>query len=212
MRLLLISDVEDPLLWDHYIPGRLAGIDAIISCGDLSPDYLSFLVTMSNVPLFYVAGNHDKAYLQHPPEGCDCIDGSVVTFRGYRILGLGGCMRYNRGVFQYTEREMRRRIARLRWALRGGVDLLVTHAPAQGLGDMTDLCHQGYACFRELMDRYQPMYHVHGHVHRQYIPPAQPRTLTYGPTTIINASDRYILELPDRPIPAPKRPFWPSKG
>lgn len=204
MKLLLISDTADPALWDNYAPGRLAGIDAIISCGDLPPDYLTFLVTMGNVPLFYVPGNHDTIYPKHPPEGCECIDGQVADFRGYRILGLGGCMRYNQGLFQYTEREMHRRIARLRPRLRGGIDLLVTHAPARGLGDMDDLCHTGFVCFRELLDRYQPLYHCYGHVHRQYVP-ARPRTLQYGPTTIVNASGRYIIELPDRPVPSKKR-------
>lgn len=60
MKLLLISDLESPYLWDHYKPGRLDGIDMILSCGDLSSKYLSFLVTMGRMPLLYVHGNHDK--------------------------------------------------------------------------------------------------------------------------------------------------------
>lgn len=206
MKLLVISDEKDPALWDYYMPGRLDGVDAIISCGDLSPEYLSFLVTMGSVPLFYVHGNHDVIYERRPPEGCDCIDGQVVSFRGYRILGLGGCMRYNRNACQYTEREMRWRIARLRPALarQGGVDLLITHAPARGLGDMDDPCHRGFECFRELLDRYHPLYHCHGHVHLQYVP-TRPRTRQYGETTIVNASGKYILELPDRAEKPKKR-------
>ena len=54
MKLLLISDLESPYLWDHYKPGRLDGIDMILSCGDLSSKYLSFLVTMGRMPLLYV--------------------------------------------------------------------------------------------------------------------------------------------------------------
>ena len=204
MKLLVISDEKDPALWDYYAPGRLDGVDAIISCGDLSPEYLSFLVTMASRPLFYVRGNHDEVYDRKPPEGCDCIDGEVVDFRGYRILGLGGSMRYNQGTCQYTEREMRWRIFRLRRQLRGGVDLLVTHAPARGLGDMDDVCHRGFECFRELLDRCHPLYHCHGHVHLQYVP-TRPRTWQYGETTIVNATGKYILELPDRPEPPPKR-------
>lgn len=204
MKLLVIADEKDPALWDHYVPGRLDGVDAIISCGDLSAEYLSFLVTMASVPLFYVCGNHDGGYDRKPPEGCDCIDGRVVDFRGYRILGLGGSMRYNNGKFQYTEREMRWRISRLWRDLRRGVDLLVTHAPARGLGDMDDLCHRGFQCFRDLLDRCHPLYHCHGHVHLQYVP-TRPRTRQYGDITIVNASGKYILELPDRPEPPRKR-------
>ena len=50
MKLLLISDEEDEYLWDHYQPGRLAEYDMILSAGDLKAEYLSFLVTMGNLP------------------------------------------------------------------------------------------------------------------------------------------------------------------
>lgn len=209
MKVLVISDEKDPGLWDYYSPGKLAGVDAIISCGDLSAEYLSFLVTMASCPLFYVRGNHDEGYDRKPPEGCDCIDGEVVDFRGYRILGLGGSMRYNQGNCQYTEWEMRRRIFRLRRKLRGGVDLLITHTPARGLGDMDDPCHKGFECFRELLDRYRPLYHCHGHVHLQYVP-TRPRTRQYGETVIVNASGKYVLELPDRPVRREKRRLRPE--
>ena len=136
MKLLVISDAPDQGLWDYFSKEKLQGADAIISCGDLPSSYLTFLVTMSNRPLFYVHGNHDTRYEQQPPEGCDCIDGRVIEFKGYRILGLGGCMKYNSSVHQYTERQMRWRIAKLGRALRrGGVDILITHAPSQGVGD-----------------------------------------------------------------------------
>ena len=199
MKLLVISDEADPGLWDYFSRDKLAGVDAIISCGDLPADYLSFLVTMGNIPVFYVHGNHDSSYDKKPPEGCDCIDGAVVDFKGYHILGLGGCSRYNAGQHQYTEREMRRRIIKVGAALRhGGGDILVTHAPAQGLGDIDDVCHRGFACFRELLDKYRPLYHCYGHVHLQYVP-TQPRLRQYGDTTVVNASGKYLIELPDRP-------------
>ena len=89
MRLLLISDEEDRYLWDFYRPGCLDGFDIILSAGDLKAEYLSFLVTLSNLPLLYVHGNHDVRYDQAPPEGCECIDDRLVTVKGLRILGLG---------------------------------------------------------------------------------------------------------------------------
>lgn len=199
MKLLVISDAPDPGLWDYFSKDKLQGADAIISCGDLPASYLTFLVTMANRPLFYVHGNHDVRYENQPPEGCDCIDGQVVEFKGYHILGLGGCMQYNSNPHQYTERQMKRRIAKLGRPLKkGGVDILVTHAPAQGLGDMEDACHQGFSCFKELMEQYKPKYHVHGHVHLQYTP-GVPRMREYGDTTVVNASGKCFIELPDRP-------------
>ena len=102
MKILLVSDEEDRFLWDYYTPGRLKGIDLILSAGDLKAEYLSFLVTMANRPLLYVHGNHDGGYAQRPPEGCQCIDGKLVTVGGLRILGLGGSALYNGGPHQYT--------------------------------------------------------------------------------------------------------------
>ena len=103
MKILALSDAECPALWDYYVPGRLKEYDLILSCGDLNAQYLSFLVTMARCPVLYVHGNHDSGYSQHPPEGCDCIDGHIVTYNGLRILGLGGCRKYHPGPHQYTE-------------------------------------------------------------------------------------------------------------
>ncbi len=202
MRILAVSDEECPALWDQYRSGRLDGYDLILSAGDLKADYLSFLVTMAHAPLLYVHGNHDEGYSRRPPEGCDCIDDQLVIFRGVRILGLGGCLQYRPGApWQFTERQMARRIAKVRLALfrAGGVDLVVTHAPPQGLGDEEDLPHRGFACLKALVDRYHPQYLVHGHVHLRGWPLPE-RELIYGSTRIVNASERYVLELPDKPF------------
>ena len=195
MKILLISDQPDAGLWDYYTPDKLKGIDLMISCGDLSHRYLEFLVTMGRAPLLYVHGNHDDRFEKHPPEGCVCIDGKVVTVNGLRILGLGGCMRYRDGIHQYTELQMCLRIAKLWWQVlrSGGVDLVVTHAPIQGVGDGTDLAHRGFGCFRRLLERLQPMYWIHGHQHLNY--GRIPRIQAVGDTTVINAYGKYILEI-----------------
>lgn len=200
MNLLLISDEEDKYLWDFYKPGRLKGIDLILSAGDLKAEYLSFLVTMANRPLLYVPGNHDGGYAQRPPEGCQCVDGKLVTVGGLRILGLGGSALYNGGPHQYTEKQMRRRIDRLRLklALAGGVDIVLTHAPVQGFGDEDNMTHRGFEAFLPLLDKYKPRYLVHGHIHQRY-GVNRPRCYQYNETTIVNATGRYILEIPDKP-------------
>ena len=200
MKILLVSDEEDKYLWDFYRPGRLKGIDLILSAGDLKAEYLSFLVTMANRPLLYVHGNHDGGYAQRPPEGCQCIDGKLVTVGGLRILGLGGSALYNGGPHQYTETQMRRRIHRLRLklALAGGVDIVLTHAPVRGFGDEDNMTHRGFEAFLPLLDQYQPRYLVHGHIHQRY-GANRPRCYQYNETTIVNATGRYILEFPDKP-------------
>lgn len=205
MRILAVSDEECPALWDYYVPGKLKEYDLILSCGDLKASYLSFLVTMGNRPVLYVHGNHDGSYAQDPPEGCDCIDGRVVTYNGVRILGLGGCLWYHEGAHQYTERQMRRRIRKLRFQLwkTKGVDIVVTHAPPKGVGDLDDAAHRGFESLLELLDKYNPQYLIHGHVHLRY-GLDQPREHTYKNTKVINACERFTLDIPDRPVPTGK--------
>ena len=214
MKILTISDEECPAFWDYYVPGRLKDYDLILSCGDLNSSYLSFLVTMARCPLLYVHGNHDGGYPSHPPEGCDCIDDQIVVYNGVRILGLGGCKKYHPGPHQYTEAQMRRRILRLKFLLwqTKGVDIVVTHAPPEGLGDGEDPAHLGFAALRELLDQYHPQYLLHGHVHLRYgsVPD---RVRQYNGTTLINATERYTFDIPDRPFPEKHRGqiIWKTK-
>lgn len=194
MRILLISDIESKHLWDFFQPEKFQNIDLIISCGDLKAEYLNFLVTMVKAPLFYVPGNHDTRYLVQPPEGCECIDNKLITFKNIRILGLGGSMKYTDSPYLYTEKEMQRKINKLKLKLffNKGFDILVTHSPAKGINDEKDLCHTGFKCFNKLLDKYSPKYFVHGHVHLNY--GIKPRIATYNDTTIINAYNYHILE------------------
>ena len=195
MKILLLADIEDTALWDYFSPDRVKGYDLILAAGDLKAEYLTFLVTMSNLPVFYVHGNHNAAYDHYPPEGCECIDDRLVPYRGLRILGLGGSALYSREPYQYTEREMRRRIARLRFAVwkARGVDIVLTHCPPKGYGDADDYAHRGFEAFLPMLDRWKPKALVHGHVHMTY--GNIKRELPYGETRIINAYQRYTLEI-----------------
>ena len=125
---MAIADEESKFLWDFFEKSKLEDIDLIISCGDLDPLYLSFLVTLSTAPVLYVHGNHDTKYAKYPPEGCTCIEDQIFVYKGIRILGLGGSMRYKPGAHQYTERQMRQRVAKLWFQLfrKGGFCLLYT--------------------------------------------------------------------------------------
>ena len=121
MKILLLADQAEPTLWEHLDKRKLEGVELVLSCGDLPASYLSFLTCFTSAPILYIRGNHDDRYDKHPPEGCECIEDQVVTVGGLRILGLGGSMRYNRGINQYTEREMRQRVNRLRFMVHGHV-------------------------------------------------------------------------------------------
>ena len=201
MKVLAIADEESKLLWDYFDKSYLEGIDLILSCGDLKPQYLSFLASFTHVPILYVHGNHDERYDTVPPEGCICIEDKIYVHDGVRILGLGGSMRYKPGKNQYTESEMRRRVRGMWWKLwrNRGFDILLTHSPAYQLNDGNDLPHRGFEVFRNLMDKYKPAYFVHGHVHLNY-GRKFPRLSVYNETQVINAYEKYIFDIePSKP-------------
>ena len=171
MKILALSDQESLGLWDYFDPRRLEGIDLILSCGDLDPRYLSFIATFAHAPVLY-------------------------TWNGIRILGLGGSVRYKpKGEHQYTQRQMDWRVWKQKLTLlhRGGFDILLTHAPALGLNDGEDLAHMGFDAFNTLIDRYQPRYFIHGHVHMNY-GLEFPRRCSRGKTQVINAYETYTFE------------------
>ena len=228
MKILLISDTEERSLWDNWTEataGRLADVDFILSAGDLKAEYLEFLVTMLNVPLVYVRGNHDGTYDERPPEGCENADGTIVEVecgngssrQKVSILGLGGSMRYIDGApDMYTEHEMEERVRRAERIIRkrrlagmmrslvkpaeGGnekkkpaFDILLTHAPCRGYGDMKDLPHMGFECFNGLLNKYSPQLHCYGHVHKEY--GRIDRKLSHpSGTLLINGSGYQIID------------------
>ena len=195
MKILFIADEESKMYWDYFKKEYFEGIDLIISCGDLKASYLTFLATMLPIPVLYVHGNHDDKYERNPPEGCTCIDDKVYEYEGVRILGLGGSICYNKGKNQYTEKQMHSRFKKLRWKIkRKGIDIFVSHAPALGLNDGEDLCHRGFDEFNHILEDYKPKIYAHGHVHMNYGRNI-PRETKVGETRVINAYEKYIVEI-----------------
>lgn len=200
MKILVIADEESKALWDYYDKSKLEDIELILSCGDLNPKYLSFLATFSKAPILYVHGNHDACYADTPPDGCTCIEDTIYVYKGIRILGLGGSMRYKPGPHQYSEVTMAARIARMSFEImkHKGFDVLLTHSPAAGIHDMDDLPHRGYKCFVKLIKKYKPKFFVHGHVHMCY--GRFPREEKHGDTIVVNAYEKHVIEYDDQRI------------
>ena len=192
MRILALSDEESTALRSKIRTGDLPKIDLIVSCGDLHPSYLDEVASGANALLVYVRGNHDYGAM----DGGICIEDRVFTCQGVRLAGLGGSMRYRPGSDMYTENEMRWRALRLmpRIMHSRGIDVLVTHAPAAGYGDLEDLAHQGFEVFNTLMDRYKPRYMLHGHIHSAYGRIPRRHSHPSG-TAIINTCGYQIIEI-----------------
>ena len=210
MRILAVGDVVDPLLYaaDDQSRWQQAGISAVVSCGDLPPDYLSFLADHLQAPLFYVLGNHDGGYRQTPPAGCLALDWRLVRWQGLRLLGLGGAPFHNGGSEQYSERAMALRLFRHRAAIwrHGAPDLVISHAPPRfsaadrawlrrvtTSGTVPDPGHRGFVAFGNLIRRSQPRFWLHGHTHLAY--GTAGRENRVGATRVVNVYGHCVVEL-----------------
>jgi uncharacterized protein len=179
-----VLTVSDEVVQQIYSPSahqRFRDARLVLGCGDLRPSYLEFIVSTLNVPCLYVPGNHDarpeiaeSGDLSAEPAGCISVDGRVVRTAGFSVAGLGGSPWYNGESHQYTDRAMWIRVLRLApWIYwrqyRDGhrLDFLITHAAPLDIHDGPG-AHRGFAAFRWLIDRFQPRFFIHGHVHPSY--------------------------------------------
>jgi Icc-related predicted phosphoesterase len=218
LRILCISDQIDPIVYSSYIKERFSDVELVLSAGDLPLDYLDFIISSLNKPLFFVFGNHHTKDLKHYKKlwnapfvelnreylGCGAVHlGTKVKIEGKLILaGLGGSMRYNNGVNQFTDFQMfieaARLIPRLLWnrVFHGRfVDILLTHAPPKGIHDKTDKCHSGFKTYLWFMKVFKPKYLVHGHIHLYDL--SDIRSTKWKNTTVINAYSHYVINMGD---------------
>ncbi|HBG65618.1 MAG TPA: metallophosphoesterase [Treponema sp.] len=59
MKFLCVSDQIDPLVYSSNVKERYDDVDAVFCAGDLSMEYVDFIVTALGKPTFFVFGNHD---------------------------------------------------------------------------------------------------------------------------------------------------------
>ena len=195
MKILLVSDRISETLYRHDPPNTIDETEIAIACGDLPGHYLDFIVSTLNVPCFHVPGNHDLEFEKETPPGWISMDGRILAHNDIIIAGLGGCRRYSPGPHQYSEFEMKKRWLKMQpslWRHGKRIDILVTHAPAAGLGDLDNNVHCGFEIFRQIIDKYRPRYHFHGHVHLNYS--TNPRILEYQGTSIVNGYEHHVID------------------
>lgn len=196
MRILAIADKEDSLLSARVAQGKVDKPNVVISCGDLRPGYLDYVATTANAPLLYVRGNHDTDERGYLDMGGTPLDCRIVRVGGLSIAGLDGSYAYREGIVGYTEGEMMKRalLLAVKARLMGGIDVLVTHAPPRGYGDLDDLPHRGFDCFNRLLELVKPRILLHGHIHLDY--GIIPREVKHpSGTRIINAFGFWTGEL-----------------
>ena len=179
MKLLTLSDIEIGFIYSPMVAERFQDVDLVISCGDLPHFYLEYIVSMLNIPLYYVNGNHaskveiSSEFERTSPWGAVNLHQRVVEDdTGLLLAGLEGSLLYNYGPHQYSQRHYWMKAfslvpALLANKLRVGryLDIFVTHAAPWGIHDQDDRPHRGIKAFNWLIKSFQPAYHFHGHIH-----------------------------------------------
>ena len=178
MKILSLSDIPVQMIYSSQIRRLFADVDLVIGCGDLPYYYQEYVISLLDVPLYYVRGNHDKVLeqiqsgLRSGPQGGFDLNRKLAYDRGLLLGGVEGSLRYRPGPFQYSQSEMWFNVfslvpGMLMNRLKYGrfLDIFVTHAPPKGIHDMSDLPHQGIAAFLWLIRVFRPAYHFHGHIH-----------------------------------------------
>jgi Icc-related predicted phosphoesterase len=208
LRVLAVSDVVQPQLYNNDVLSWLPDVDLIISCGDLPPYYLDFLVSKLDVPMFHVIGNHcyvahDPVTKKHAPTeypGLRDLNGRLAEHNGLLMGGIEGSPVYNNGPHQYSEQAVELNLLRMVPGLahnkvRAGryLDVLVSHAPPRGIHDNPDIAHKGWSALLSFIDRFKPAIALHGHTHRY--DPTLPLRTRRGQTEIINAYGHVLLDL-----------------
>lgn len=215
MKILCVSDQIDPVIYSKDIKTRYADTDVIISAGDLPIEYLDFIQSSLNKPLFFVFGGHYlKALTHYHPEMAEKIknedkntfkknnpfkskNGTYIGFKtctcgNLLIAGISGTKKQNDGKNQFTEKQMERKLLALLPSLIKNkikygryLDILVSHAPIAS--------ENGFKCFERFAKIFKPKYWLHGNVHIHNS--KTERKTTLEETEVINVYSRHVLEI-----------------
>jgi Icc-related predicted phosphoesterase len=118
------------------------------------------------------------------------------------IAGISGSLQYNKGLNQYTEGQMKRKLLRLipsliKNKIKYGtyLDIFLTHASPRHIHDKEDPCHKGFECYNWFIQKYKPFYMIHGHIH--LYDAREERVTKSGDTLVVNAYAHWVLEYPN---------------
>ena len=201
IRFLAASDMPEPALEHAVNREGLGQLDGILGCGDLDPDWLTFLADAFNAPLVYVRGNHDRGgeWEERPMRTPAWLEpGRIDRLAGVAVVGLGwpgirepGNRRRPwlawRQAFAIVRTDLRNRLTRGREPV-----LVISHVPPAGVGDASDLYHRGFKAYRWLLDFLRPPVWIHGHTTTASVSSLLERS---GPTAVANATGAVLLEL-----------------
>lgn len=180
--------------------------DILVHAGDLTRhgeidellELNEFIGTLPHPVKIVIAGNHDFCFERNPEEcrerltNCIYLEDQSVTIEGLKFYGSP----WQPWFYDWAFNLQRGEEIRAKWDLiPEDTDILITHGPPQGIGDMTASCTQ--AGCKDLLDRVRkikPQLHIFGHIHEAY------GVYSNQHTTFINAS---VCDLSYAPLNKP---------
>jgi len=188
--ILAVSDENE--LYDN--PVDFPRIDMLLSCGDLSPHYLGFLIDKYMPAIrIMVHGNHDENFFladQNPVnlQYSEIFSGMFSIVQGIHTLqhneypfleqdlviaGFSGISAYGNPPFYFSDSSLLRFKASLLMqkylSSFSGVDIMLTHAPPDfGLITNVSSDHKPSEELASLKNILDPKLWLYGHVHRRY--------------------------------------------
>ena len=200
-RLLAVSDEREPALGDERNRRDIEPVDVILGCGDLEPDYLSFLGDAFHAPLLLIRGNHDQGGAWEAGQQVVPVPlgGRLEEARGITFAGLDWPSRHDGQARRDEASAWRQSVGLyLRTRLtRQHPAVILSHVPPYGLGDTpTDPYHTGFNAYLWLCRRLQPVLWLHGHTALAAVEHWRTRL---GRTTLVNVTGAAVIELAPPP-------------
>ncbi|ALG66798.1 metallophosphatase domain-containing protein [Beggiatoa leptomitoformis] len=175
MKIVLISDTHG---FHHDI--KLPEGDILIHAGDISEhgtfaeirEFDAFLSTLPHRYKIFTAGNHDWAFYQRPQEAVALIKHGIylhdesIEIEGLKIYGSAWQPRFLNMAFNLSRGQA---LAEKWQLIPTDTNILVTHTPPYGIGDMVATGeHVGCEALRTVVRQLQLQLHVFGHIHECY--------------------------------------------
>jgi len=192
MKIISISDIHGQLI-------EIPECDLFIIAGDICPatnhqEYYQenwlrekFNPWLDVVPArhkVFIAGNHDPIFQKNkgllPEFNAHYLENSSVTIENINIYGSPWTPFFCNWAFNFPRKEknpeygynVARMAATACWDLiPENTDILVTHGPSKGYGDVTTYGgrnHYGCSELLKALKRVKPKYHLFGHFHEGY--------------------------------------------
>jgi len=168
-RILAFSDIHRSR--DHALDlvARAEEADLVIGAGDFATMRKGLEETMAlfapiEERLIVVPGNAESAEELSSATGAVVLHGQSVTLNGLTIFGIGAAI--PRTPFGEWSFDLDEDAAATMLAAAAGADILISHSPPKGLGDVTrDGRSLGSTALRAAIEAHAPRLVLCGHIH-----------------------------------------------